>query len=146
MPETLSFEEIIEKDGYLVYTNKGYSMYPMLRQHKDLLVISRKPEGRRKKNDVVLFKRNGKYILHRIVRVNENSYDIAGDHNWWEEKDVKEEEIIGVLTSFVRDGRKIPVDDKRYKAYITLWCGILRPVRNELIRAKAMIRRKIRHE
>ena len=146
MSETLSFEEIIKKDGYLVYTNKGYSMYPMLRQHKDLLVISRKPEGRLKKNDVVLFKRNGKYILHRIVRVNENSYDIAGDHNWWEEKDVKEEEIIGVLTSFVRDGRKIPVDDKRYQAYITLWCGILRPVRNELIRAKAMIRRKIRHE
>lgn len=146
MSETLSFEEIIEKDGYLVYTNKGYSMYPMLRQHKDLLVISRKPEGRLKKNDVVLFKRNGKYILHRIVRVNENSYDIAGDHNWWEEKDVKEEEIIGVLTSFVRDGKKIPVDDKRYKTYITLWCGVLRPVRNELIRAKAMIRRKIRHE
>ena len=118
----------------------------MLRQHKALLVISRKPEERLKKNDVVLFKRNGKYILHRIVRVNENSYDIAGDHNWWEEKDVKEEDIIGVLTSFVRDGKKIPVDDKRYQAYITLWCGILRPVRNELIRAKAMIRRKIRHE
>lgn len=44
-----TFEAEIEKHGRLVYTNKGTSMLPLLREGKDLFVIVRKPEGRLKK-------------------------------------------------------------------------------------------------
>ena len=77
MSETSTFEEIIEKDGYLVYTCKGFSMMPLLRQHRDLVVISKITEPL-KKYDVILFKRNGKYILHRILTVKDGAYDTAG--------------------------------------------------------------------
>jgi signal peptidase I len=53
MSETSTFEEIIEKDGYLVYTCKGFSMMPLLRQHRDLVVISKITEPL-KKYDVIL--------------------------------------------------------------------------------------------
>lgn len=65
-----TFEEQIRKHGYLVYRNVGDSMLPILRQGKDLMVISRKPEDRLKKYDVPLYKRdNGQYVLHRILKV-----------------------------------------------------------------------------
>lgn len=143
----LSFEEILAKDGYLIYTNKGCSMYPLLRQERDILCIEKKPQGSRlKKHDIVLFRRNGKYILHRIVKVKPDGYDTAGDHNWWKEKDVSDEDIIGILTSFVRDGKTITVNDPKYKLYTVLWCSICKPLNAGAVRTRHIVRKVIRHE
>ena len=142
MSETASFEEIIERDGYLVYTSRGFSMYPMIRQHKDLLIIKKITEDL-KKYDVVLFRRNGKYILHRIIAVRGDVYDTAGDHNWWKEKNVRRDEIIGILTSFVRDGKEIPVTDRTYRMYVHLWCDLY-PVRCGILFGKAGLRKVLK--
>ena len=45
------FEDIIERDGRLVYTNVGDSMRPLIRQDKDLIIIE-KPHGRLKKYEI----------------------------------------------------------------------------------------------
>ena len=42
------FEDVIERDGRLVYTNVGDSMRPLIRQDRDILIIE-KYEGRLKK-------------------------------------------------------------------------------------------------
>ena len=39
------FEDVIERDGRLVYTNVGDSMRPLIRQDRDIL-ITEKPHGR----------------------------------------------------------------------------------------------------
>ena len=143
MSEKLSFEEMFEQQGYLVYTTKGTSMYPMLRQNRDLVIISAKPEGLLNKYDVILFKRNGKYILHRVVGVKENDYTTAGDNTISKEYHVKDKEILGVLTSFVRDGKEIKTTDKDYKMYVRILYG-LDPVRRNLRRTKAKVRSKIK--
>ena len=33
----MSFEELLDRDGYLAYTNVGTSMMPLLRQGKDVM-------------------------------------------------------------------------------------------------------------
>ena len=40
-----SFEEIINRDGRLIYTNVGDSMQPLIRQDRDFLIIEQ-PQGR----------------------------------------------------------------------------------------------------
>ena len=66
------FEDIIDRDGRLIYTNVGDSMMPLIRQDRDLLIIE-KPDGRLKKYDVPLYKRdNGQYVLHRILKFRED--------------------------------------------------------------------------
>lgn len=63
-----SFEDVIARDGRLVYTNVGDSMYPLI-QPKDLLVI-RMVTKPLKQYDVPLYKRDsGQYVLHRIMRI-----------------------------------------------------------------------------
>ena len=118
-----TFEAEIEKHGQLIYTNVGDSMMPLLRQGKDLLVISRKPAGRLKKYDVPLYKRDsGQYVLHRILKVRKNDYVVCGDNRWYRETGVTDRHVIGVLTAVIRDGKTVFVTDRKYRMYVHLWC------------------------
>lgn len=116
-----SFEEELDKKGILVYTNKGNSMYPLIRQGKDVLII-KKCNTRLKKMDVPLYKReNGQYVLHRIVKVNSNDYVIRGDNTYSNETGVRDEQILGVLSGVIRDGKEISVNSLSYKIYSYFW-------------------------
>jgi hypothetical protein len=137
--ETLIFEEELQRHGVLVYKNVGYSMMPLIRQQRDLVEIVKKQPGRCRKYDVVLYRRNGKYILHRILKVLPDSYVIAGDHNYVLEHGVKDDQIIGVLKAVVRDGRRITSDDRRYRLYVHLWCDLY-PIRAVILCLKAHLR------
>ena len=63
-----TFEEEIERTGKLVYTNVGDSMMPLIKQGRDLLIIE-KPDGRLKRYDIPLYKRDsGQYVLQRVLK------------------------------------------------------------------------------
>ena len=128
------FEDVIERDGRLVYTNVGDSMRPLIRQDKDILIIE-KPRDRLKKYDVPLYKRDsGQYVLHRVLKVRENDYVICGDNRYCKEYGITDRHIIGVLTAVVRDGKEIPINDWRYRLYVHLWCDFF-PIRALILKA-----------
>ena len=114
-----TFELQLERDGVLIYPNKGTSMLPLIRQGRDLMVI-KKLNKRPRKYDAVLFIRaDGKYVLHRIQKVyNDGSYYIIGD-NCTTGETVKEDQIIGILTEVKRGekGKSIMSSDIKYKLY-----------------------------
>ncbi len=143
MDNRQTFEEILNKDRALVYTNVGFSMMPLLRQRKDIIEIRKKTQGRCKKYDVILYKRNGRYILHRIIKVLPGEYKVLGDHNTWFDKNVTDDMILGVMTRIIRDGKSITSENLWYKLYVHLWCDFY-PIRFFLIRAKALIYRCLR--
>ena len=136
-----NFETEIQTRGYIVAPNEGNSMMPLLREHRDVMVI-RKITSPLKKNDAVLFKRpNGAYVLHRIIRVcGQGKYLIAGDNRAFEEI-VPEEWIIGILTEVVRDGRRISVESEEYRAYLKKVPR--RRFRLKLRRSRQVLERKI---
>lgn len=138
--QVYTFEEVLQKNGYLLYTNIGYSMLPLLRQKRDIIEIRRKGPERCKKYDVVLYKRAERYILHRVLKVLPYGYIIAGDHCTFVEKDIKDEYILGVMTRVIRDGKSINPDDFWYKVYVHLWCDFY-PIRILLLKAKAFVYR-----
>ncbi len=129
------FEDVIERDGRLVYTNVGDSMRPLIRQDRDILIIE-KYEGRLKKYDVPLYKRDsGQYVLHRVLKVRDSDYVICGDNRYSKEYGITDRHIIGVLTAVVRDGKEIPITDWRYRLYVHLWCDFF-PIRALILKAK----------
>ena len=139
----ISFEELLDEKGFIVYTNVGCSMLPLLREKKDVIEIRKKGPERCKKYDVVLYKRGEKYILHRILKVLPNGYIIAGDHNTFIETDITDDMILGVMTRVIRNGKNITPDNIRYKIYVHLWCDVY-PVRIFLLKIKAFIWRCLR--
>ena len=133
-----SFEELLDEKGYIVYTNTGYSMLPLLRQQRDIIEIKKKDHIRCKKYDVILYKRGGQYILHRVLKVLPDGYLVAGDHNAFVDSKVTEDMILGTMTKVIRDGKTITPDTMCYKLYVHLWCDVY-PLRMMLIKAKRKI-------
>ena len=112
-----TFEDFISENGKLTYTNIGTSMMPLLRQGKDLFTVTKKGRKRCKKGDVILYRKSGKYVLHRIIKVRKNDYVILGDNCINKEYGIKDRDIIGIMTSFVRSGREYSVNDLSYQIY-----------------------------
>ena len=122
MSEPSTFKEQLELHGKIIYTNVGTSMMPLLRQGRDVMIIER-PTGRLKKYDVPLYIRpDGMYVLHRILKVRKNDYVICGDHCTVKEYGITDDDIVGVLTGVIRDGKTISTDAFGYKLYYHLWC------------------------
>ena len=117
-------DKITDEDlEYLSHFKVSFAvtLYPKLKY----IDIVQDFENRCKKYDVVLFKRNdNKYVLHRIIKVNKNDYTIRGDNCVYKEYGVKDEDILGVITSFIRKGKEYTVDNKFYRIYSVLWCKL----------------------
>lgn len=119
MSDSKTFEEILDQDGVLVYTCRGVSMKSLLKQNSDLLVI-RKPDREFRNHDIVLFRTNHKYLLHRIIKIEGDMITTAGDNNTFKDSRIHKDRIIGILSTIVRDGKEINVNDPKLKFYGTL--------------------------
>ena len=126
-----TFEEVLARDGMLVYKTRGISMEPMLRQNRDLVIIQ-VPSSRLKKYDVALYRRGKDYVLHRVIKAEPDHYLIRGDNTYTLET-VPDRAVIGVLTSFRRKGKHYEVTGKWYRFYVRFWNAVY-PVRLAVIR------------
>lgn len=116
------FEDLLKKDGRLVYRTKGTSMEPMLRQNRDLVIIE-VPDSRLKKYDVALYRRGERYVLHRVIGVKSDHYRIRGD-NTFSVEHVPFDAVIGILKSFNRKGRTHDVTERGYRTYVRFWNAV----------------------
>lgn len=137
-------EEVLKEKNVYVSTTVGVSMYPMLRNRRDTIVI-RPYEGRLKKYDVPLYKRGNDYVLHRIVKVLPDSYVICGDNCLNKEYGITDEQILGVLTEFYRDGTHIDMSSAGYRLYARTWVALypLRTALKKMRAAAGRIKRKL---
>ena len=115
MNNELSVEEVLEQKGVWVSTVQGGSMMPMLRQGQDVIVVE-KPPQKINKYDVVLIRKNGKLVLHRIAKVYKNGYLFVGDNAFYKER-IFYSQIIGVLKEFYKGDKLVSVQDKKYRRY-----------------------------
>ncbi len=122
MNTNTDFRTILEKEGVLLQLPVGKSMYPMLNQRVDTLCIEKITQPL-KENDVVLYQRdNGKYVLHRIIKTKKDGYVIRGDNCIYNEYDIKDRHIFGILTSFYRKDKYIDCKkNKVYLFYVHFW-------------------------
>lgn len=110
--------EYLNEHGTLTYTNVGTSMMPLLRQGKDLFTVRKKGIARCSVRDVVLYVREpDRYVLHRVISVRPDDYVIIGDNCIKKEYGITDKDIIGIMTSFVRNSREHSTDEPLYRVY-----------------------------
>lgn len=123
-----NFQSVISKKGIIISTVVGTSMYPLLRQRVDTVLL-KKIERPLKKYDVVLFQRDsGKYVLHRVLKAKAGKYVICGDNQWKKEYTVKDENMVAIMEGFYRKEKYISTSNFWYKIYSRL-AVFLRPWR-----------------
>ena len=120
-------EEVLSAGGNISLTITGSSMYPTILGGRDQVTLVKAPE-KLNKYDLPLYRRkSGQFVLHRIVAVEEDgTYTCCGDHQWDVEKGLKQEQMIGLATEFVRKGKHFSADNRRYVRWVHFWVWFLR--------------------
>ncbi len=140
-----SHEDILETEGTLISTTSGVSMYPMLRDRKDTIIVKR-PNGRLNKYDVALYRRGTQYVLHRVIKVLPDSYIIRGDNCEAKEHGITDSQIIGVLDGFYRGEKYVPLTKFLYKLYVRLHHKAVLPIKVLFRRSKRFAQKIIKRK
>ncbi len=114
-------EEALLENKIFIGKTEGDSMYPMLVEGRDTVIIT-PPKFPLKKLDVPVYRRDSHYTMHRIVKVTKKGYIICGDNRSHLERDIKDEDIVGVLFAFYREGQYIECTDSEYLKYSKRIC------------------------
>ena len=130
MVNDFSFEEMIptlkqklEDGGEVTFTVTGNSMLPLLRHKRDTVTLTA-AKAPLKKYDIPFYCRaDGKYILHRIIKVKDGEYIARGDNCTFIETGITDKDIIGVVTAFTRKGKQKSVKSLGYRMYSCLWAN-----------------------
>lgn len=130
-------DELLKK-GFVVSPTVGDSMYPLLLTRRDHVVIRRIDKRELRKYDLPLYQRpDGKYVLHRIIKVDDGFYYTRGDNRCGLEK-VPKEWVIGYTEKIFHNGKYIESDNVGYKIYVNVW-GIIYPVRWVFMKGKRFL-------
>ena len=133
----------LENGGRSSLLVTGISMYPILRHRRDTVELV-KPE-RLRRGDLVLYQRDsGQYILHRIItRPKDGTFICCGDNQWIAEQ-VRTGQVIALVDTYLRDGKRICAHSWGCRLYVWAWVGLF-PVRRPLLWLRRRLGR-IRHQ
>lgn len=111
-------EEQLSSGKEVCFTPNGQSMLPLLVPGRDSVILNA-PPSKLKKYDLPLYRReNGQFVLHRVIKVkHDGSYVMCGDNQFSHESGIKQNQIIGIVTSFTRNGKQISSKNIIYKIY-----------------------------
>lgn len=130
------------RDGHEVSLSVfGSSMTPFLGDGRDRVFL-RKPDGKLKKGDIVLYRRkNGDYVLHRICRVKKQAerYDMIGDAQTKIEKDIRREQIYAKAVRIERKGKFKTPGSLYWLFFQYIWVRII-PMRHLILQIYKAIR------
>lgn len=131
--------EAFSRLGVYSAMTRGISMQPLFHTHDSTLYIL-PLTAEAKKYDIVLYPKrgSGEYILHRVVGVREREYLIRGDNTFFLEH-VPKEQVVGILSEFIRKGKHHTTNEFGYRLYSRVWTAIY-PARALLRRLKLSAR------
>lgn len=115
--------EELNKHGRYLSVPRGVSMWPMI-LNKEGIVEIEKLERPARRYDLVLYIRGEEQgVIHRVLRVREKDYIIAGD-NCWRREYIPKDRVVGIAVRFYRKGKWYEVTDWRYRIYVHLWTDL----------------------
>lgn len=104
---------------------KGNSMYPLLRNGKDVVVLGKCPAESLQPMDVVLFRYRGKHVLHRIIRRKGERLLIQGDGSMVAKEECTVDDVVGKVVQICRpSGKEIPVGSWQWTIPSRVWRGL----------------------
>ena len=120
-------EEEIENGKPVRFRLKGNSMFPLLRNGKDMVILEKYHTNNLRPMDVVLFHYKGSYVLHRIIQRAGDTLLIQGDGSIVATEQCNVKDVVGKVTNICRPSGKITsVENWRWKLYSFLWVKSIR--------------------
>ncbi len=124
------YEKIANHESVLL-TVTGHSMTPTFKDRRDAVVLQGLTQWPPPRGTILFIQRpQGKYVLHRVIRVVGQHVILNGDGQVWMEGPIDQSQAIARGTLFRRRGRYRSVDAWGVRLYSRIWMA-LRPLRRQ---------------
>lgn len=134
-------EALLRRGTSVQFPPTGWSMYPLIVNGRDQVIVEPVDPARVRRGDVVLYRRpGGILVLHRVWKRTDEGFCMVGDNQSEIEGPLPPEVVCGVMTAVIRNGRTIRASDPLYRLLAGIWLA-LRPMRGPISRAVAAIKR-----
>ena len=112
----------------------GMSMHPFIRNGRDKAVLSPVEESGLEKGTIVLFRYNGRHIMHRIIEKRGEVFIIQGDGNDVRTfETARRKDIVAIVARIVKpSGRSIDCSSRAWLRKFFLW-EKLNPIRRYIM-------------
>ena len=116
-------DSFFEENKKVIITAVGNSMRPLIRHSKDGIILERYKGHKLSCGDMVFYKRdNNRYVLHRIVDIDDNgNFTMLGDNQTEKEAGIRPDQIFAVPTAVIRGNKTVSVKSAGYKCYAKFW-------------------------
>lgn len=115
-------EEEIAQGKPVRFRLKGNSMFPLLRNMKDSVILEKCSMHDLKPMDVVLFRYRGTHVLHRIIQRTGDDLLIQGDGSIVAMEQCTVNDVVGKVTGICRpSGKIVSVENWKWKFSSRLW-------------------------
>lgn len=115
-------EEEIAEGKPVRFRLKGNSMFPLLRNGKDSVILEKCLPDELKPMDVVLFRYRGSYVLHRIIQRMGDDLLIQGDGSILAMEQCAVNDVVGKVTGICRpSGKIVSVESWKWTTPSRLW-------------------------
>ena len=109
--------ETLKTNGTVTFTANGTSMLPWIRNGQDRVTLCSLPDNLRP-GDVVFYRRkNGDFVLHRLISRNNGAFAFCDDNQFRIERGIKKSDMIGVLSGLERGGSIYDLSSGKYAVY-----------------------------
>lgn len=137
MPKLLEMLEVTEPVPLVI---SGSSMTPFLVHGRDTVYLSKVKEPLRR-GDMVLYRRDsGNYILHRVYRVEETTFTMAGDAQTWLEPGIRPDQILAKVTAVRRKGKLLQPGSFWWDFFEKVWIRMI-PLRPAIMKAYVCLKK-----
>lgn len=124
---------LLNDTEYVPLVISGFSMTPFLVHRRDTVYLS-KVNRPLKRGDMILYRRRGgAYVLHRVYRVEKESFSLVGDAQTLIEKDVRPEQVLALVTAVRRKGKLLQPGSFWWDFFEKVWIRLV-PLRPLLVR------------
>lgn len=120
---------LLEETESVPLVISGSSMTPFLVHGRDTVYLSKVTQPL-KRGDMILYRRDsGAYILHRIYRVEQDSYTLVGDAQAWLETGIRPDQVLAVVSAVRRKGKLLKKGSFWWDFFEKVWIRMV-PLRS----------------
>lgn len=133
IPNDIFFEEVgrmLDEGKSVTVSAQGRSMFPFITGGRDTVTLKKQQDVR--KGDIVLARAEGKYLLHRVIRISEGRLTLMGDGNVRQKEHCRLTDILGTVSAIGRNGKSVGCSGGAERVKGILWMLLL-PVRRPLL-------------
>ena len=109
-------QEVFAMGGRFRLFPRGTSMLPLIHPGEDSVLIE--PPHEYSLYDILLYRRkNGQFVLHRLMEIEENSLTMCGDHQYFLEKNVPKDAVLARVCGIYFGEKYLPIDAPKLRRY-----------------------------